>query len=49
MVFNGDGYADEWQVEAATRGLKNLRTTVDALPELDSAEVRELSWIATTC
>jgi glutamine synthetase len=34
VVFNGDGYSDEWQVEAAARGLPNLKTTVDALPEL---------------
>ena len=42
VIFNGDGYSDQWQIEAASRGLKNLRTTVDALPELDSAEVKEL-------
>jgi len=35
-VFNGNGYSDEWQVEAAARGLPNLRTTLDALPELIS-------------
>ncbi|MCX4097138.1 glutamine synthetase III [Nocardia sp. alder85J] len=34
IVFNGDGYSDMWQQEAATRGLPNLRTTLDALPEL---------------
>jgi glutamine synthetase len=34
VVFNDDGYADSWQVEAAARGLPNLRTTLDALPEL---------------
>jgi len=32
IVFNGDGYSDEWQAEAAERGLLNLRTTPDALP-----------------
>ncbi len=42
VVFNGDGYSEDWQVEAAARGLKNLRTSVDALPELDSPEVRDL-------
>ncbi len=42
VVFNGDGYAEAWQVEAESRGLKNLRTTVDALPELDTAEAKEL-------
>lgn len=31
VVFNGDGYADEWQTEAAKRGLPNLVTTPDAL------------------
>jgi glutamine synthetase len=38
VVFNGNGYSDEWQVESEQRGLKNLRTTVDALPELISPE-----------
>ncbi|MET0673397.1 MAG: glutamine synthetase III [Microbacterium pygmaeum] len=34
VVFNGDGYADAWPIEADKRGLANLRTTLDALPEL---------------
>jgi glutamine synthetase len=34
VVFNGDGYSDNWQIEAASRGLPNLKTTLDALPEL---------------
>lgn len=34
IIFNGDGYADAWQEEAAKRGLLNLRTTMDALPLL---------------
>jgi glutamine synthetase len=34
VVFNGDGYSDNWQTEAASRGLPNLKTTLDALPEL---------------
>ena len=34
VVFNGDGYSDAWPVEAEQRGLANLRTTLDALPEL---------------
>ena len=42
VVFNGDGYAEEWQIEAAARGLKNLRTTPEALAELDSPEVQAL-------
>ena len=32
IVFNGDGYAHEWEEEAACRGLANHRTTADALP-----------------
>lgn len=32
IIFNGDGYSDEWHQEAETRGLPNLRTTADALP-----------------
>jgi glutamine synthetase len=32
IVFDGDGYSDEWHAEAEKRGLMNLRTTPDALP-----------------
>ena len=42
VVFNGDGYSETWQIEAAERGLPNLRTTVDALPELLTDEAMEL-------
>jgi glutamine synthetase len=38
VVFNGDGYSEKWQLEAAERGLPNLRTTLDALPELITDE-----------
>jgi glutamine synthetase len=41
-VYNGDGYTDDWQIEAAARGLPNLRTTLDALPELITDEAMEL-------
>jgi glutamine synthetase len=34
VIFGGDNYADEWHAEAERRGLKNLRTTPDALPEV---------------
>jgi glutamine synthetase len=34
IIFNGDGYSEDWQEEAASRGLLNLRTTMDALPHL---------------
>ncbi|HKP76171.1 MAG TPA: glutamine synthetase III [Longimicrobiaceae bacterium] len=36
IVFNGDGYSDEWQAEAARRGLLNMKTTLDALETFDS-------------
>ena len=32
IIFNGNGYADEWEVEAAKRGLANNRNTAEALP-----------------
>ena len=38
VIFNGDGYSDEWVEEAERRGLLNLRNTVDALPVLTSAK-----------
>lgn len=31
VVFNGNGYSDEWVEEAARRGLPNRRTTVEAI------------------
>ncbi|HVW18256.1 MAG TPA: glutamine synthetase III [Solirubrobacteraceae bacterium] len=34
VVFDGDGYSEEWHAEAQRRGLYNLRTTPDALPWL---------------
>ncbi|WP_078312878.1 MULTISPECIES: glutamine synthetase III [unclassified Mycobacterium] len=42
VVFNGDGYSEEWQTEAAVRGLPNLKTTLDALPELIKPDALEL-------
>ena len=42
VVFNGDGYSDTWPIEAESRGLPNLKTTVDALPELISEKAIEL-------
>ena len=32
IIFNGNGYSEEWPEEAAKRGLLNNRTTPDALP-----------------
>ena len=34
IVFNGDGYSDEWVAEAERRGLPNLKSMVDAIPAL---------------
>ena len=42
VVFNGDGYSEDWQIEAEARGLLNLRTTVDAVPQLITDEAQEL-------
>ncbi|QDT91091.1 Glutamine synthetase [Gimesia algae] len=42
IIFNGDGYSDEWHAEAKKRGLLNLKTTVDALPVLETQEVKDL-------
>jgi glutamine synthetase len=36
VCFSGDNYSEEWHEEAERRGLKNLRTTPDALPEVIS-------------
>jgi len=42
IVFNGDGYSEDWHIEAKARGLLNLTTTPDALPELQAEAVKEL-------
>jgi glutamine synthetase len=34
ICFSGDNYSEEWHAEAERRGLKNLKTTPDALPEV---------------
>jgi glutamine synthetase len=34
IIFNGNGYAEEWVEEAERRGLPNKRTMVDAIPSL---------------
>ncbi len=36
IIFNGDGYSDEWVAEAKKRGLLNLESTVDSVPHLRS-------------
>jgi len=41
IIFNGDGYSEEWVKEAGRRGLLNLKTTADAMPHyLDEKNVR---------
>ena len=42
VIFNGDGYSEEWHAEAAERGLPNLKTSADALPAMISPEVVEV-------
>ena len=34
VIFNGNGYSDEWVAEAERRGLPNLHSMVDAIPTL---------------
>ena len=38
IIFNGNGYSEEWEAEAARRGLANHRTTADALPSFVAPE-----------
>ena len=46
ICFGGDNYDEAWHAEAEKRGLKNLRTTPDALPEVlaehDRRRVRQV-------
>jgi glutamine synthetase len=43
VVFGGNGYSPEWhEMAVKERGLKNIPTTADALPELKTKEVIEL-------
>jgi glutamine synthetase len=42
IIFNGNGYSEEWHQEAAERGLPNLKTTPDALPAITYPEVVEV-------
>jgi glutamine synthetase len=42
VLFEGNGYSEEWHAEAAKRGLPNNRTTVDALPVLTTAKAKKL-------
>ncbi|MBQ2748557.1 MAG: glutamine synthetase III [Clostridia bacterium] len=38
IIFNGDGYSEQWIAEARLRGLLNIRTTADAIPYYSSKE-----------
>jgi len=38
VIFDGNGYSEEWEGEAEKRGLPNLKTTPDALPALEKPE-----------
>jgi glutamine synthetase len=42
VLFEGDGYSEDWHKEAEKRGLPNLKTTPDALPEFIKPEVLEV-------
>ena len=42
VIFNGNGYSDGWVEEAERRGLPNMRTMVDAIPELTSDKTVEM-------
>ena len=42
VLFEGNGYSEEWHAEAAKRGLPNNRTTVDALPSLTTKKAKKL-------
>ncbi len=42
VVFNGNGYAEEWHAEAEKRGLPNLKNTVDVLPVITRKDTVEL-------
>ncbi|MCK4565041.1 MAG: glutamine synthetase type III, partial [Verrucomicrobia bacterium] len=42
ILFDGDGYTDEWLEEAARRGLPNLVTTADALEALTTPKAKNL-------
>ena len=42
IVFNGNGYTDEWVAEAEKRGLLNLKSTPEAIPYLGAEKNVEL-------
>ncbi len=42
ILFNGNGYSEQWRQEAARRGLSELRTTTEAMPRYVSDKNVEL-------
>ena len=42
IVFNGNGYSDEWVAEAERRGLPNIKSMVDAIPALNTDKAAAL-------
>ena len=38
IVFNGNGYSEEWVAEAQKRGLPNIKSMVDAIPAYTAPE-----------
>ena len=42
VIFNGDGYTEEWQTESAKRGLPNRKQTIDSLPDLTDPAVMSM-------
>jgi glutamine synthetase len=42
VIFNGNGYSEEWHAEAEKRGLPNLKNTVESLPVIIEPETIEL-------
>jgi glutamine synthetase len=42
VLFSGNGYSEEWHAEAAKRGLPNNKSTIDALPALESEKAKKL-------
>lgn len=42
IIFNGNGYSEEWVEEAARRGLPNYTSTVDVIPALISQKSIDL-------
>ena len=42
IIFNGNGYSDEWVEEATRRGLPNLKSMVDAIPSLTTEKAEKL-------